>query len=102
MILKLNSKAATGVVLWKKMSRKLLESLFNKVAGLQDCSKTCLFHAPWRFYFSLGKKLKKFHQLSINNVLLKNVKCKVMFTEAYLEPSWTSMMGLFAKVVCSR
>ena len=25
----------------------------------------------------------------------KNVKCKVMFTEVYLEPSQTSMMGAF-------
>ena len=32
-----------------------------------------------------------------NYVPLKNVKCKVMFTEAYLEPSQTSMMELFCK-----
>ena len=56
----------------------MLESCFNKVAGLQHCCKT---------YFSLGKTLKKIHQLSINYVLLKNVKSKVMFTEAYLKPS---------------
>ena len=31
----------------------------------------------------------------MNYVFLKNVKCKVMFTEVYLEPSWTSTMELF-------
>ena len=65
----------------------MLESLFNKVAGLQDCCKTYLLHALVRFYFSLGKTLKNFINFFINYVLLKNVKCKVMFTGAYLEPS---------------
>ena len=36
----------------------MLESLFNKVAGLQDCCKTYLLHAHLRYYFSLGKTLK--------------------------------------------
>ena len=67
----------------------MLESLFNKVAVLQDCCKTCLLHAFLRFYFSLGKTLKNLY------VLVKNVKCKVMFREAYLEPSQTSTMGFF-------
>ena len=31
----------------------VLESLFNKVGGLQDCCKTYLLHALLRFYFSL-------------------------------------------------
>ena len=62
-----------------------MESLFNKVAGLQD-----------RFYFSLAKTLKNFINFLINYVLLRNVKCKVMLTEAYLEPSRTSMMELFS------
>ena len=77
----------------------VLESLFNKVAGLQDCCTTYLLHLHLGFYFSLGKTLKKFHELSINYVLLKNIKCKVIFTEAYLEPSRTSMMKLFPYIV---
>ena len=52
----------------------MLESLLKTVAGPQDCCKTNLLHALLRFYFSLGKTLK------------------VVFTEAYLEPSQTSMM----------
>ena len=63
----------------------MLEFLFNKVAGLQD-----------RFYFSLTKTLKNFINLLINYVLLRNVKCKVMLTGAYLEPSRTSMMEPFS------
>ena len=31
----------------------------------------------------------------MNCVLLKNVKCEVMLTEAYVEPSQTCTMGLF-------
>ena len=31
----------------------------------------------------------------MNYVLLENVKCKAMFTEAYLKPSRTSAMELF-------
>ena len=73
----------------------MLESLFNKAAGLQDCCKTYLLHPLLRFYFSLGKTLKNFINFFINYVLPKNVKCKVMFTEAYLEPSRTSTMELF-------
>ena len=38
----------------------MLESLFNKVAGLQDCCKAYLLHTPLKFYFSLGKTLKNF------------------------------------------
>ena len=60
----------------------MLESLFNKVAGLQD-----------RFDFSLAKNFINF---LTNYVLLRNVKCKVMLTEAYLEPSPTSTMELFS------
>ena len=70
--------------LLENTQENVLESLFNKVTGLQDCSKTYLLYSHLRFYFPLGKK---FHQLSINYVLLKNVKCKVMFTGVYLEPS---------------
>ena len=72
----------------------MLESLFNKVAGLHD-----------RFYFYLAETLKKFINLAetlknfinflINFVLLTNVKCKVMPTEAYLELNRTSTMELF-------
>ena len=75
----------------------MLESLFNNVVGLQDCCKTYHLYSHLRFYFALGKTLKNFDQLSINYVLLKDVKCKVMFTEAYLEPSQTSMMELFCE-----
>ena len=64
----------------------MLESLFDKVAGLEG-----------RFYFSLAKTLKNFINFLTNYVLLRNVKCKVMLTEAYLEPSWTSMMELFSR-----
>ena len=63
----------------------MLNALFNKVAGLQD-----------KFYFSLAKTLKNFINFLINYVLLRNVKCKVMVTEAYLEPSQTSIMELFS------
>ena len=38
----------------------MLESLFNKVAGLQDSCKTYLLHALLRFHFSLGKALENF------------------------------------------
>ena len=55
----------------------MFESLFNKVADLS-------LHAHLNFIFLQGKPFK-------------NVKCKVMFTEAYLEPSRTSMMELFAR-----
>ena len=61
----------------------MLESLFNKVAGLQD-----------RFYFSLTKIFKNFVNFLINYLLLRNVKYKVMLPEAYLELSRTSMMEL--------
>ena len=44
----------------------LLESFFNKVAGPEDCHKTYLLHSHLRFYFSLGKTLKKNHQICIN------------------------------------
>ena len=54
----------------------MLESLFNKVAGLQD-----------RFYFSLAKTLKNFINFLINYVLLRNAKRKVMPTETYSELS---------------
>ena len=36
----------------------MLESLFNKVAGVQDCFKTYLLHALLRFHFPLSKTLK--------------------------------------------
>ena len=36
----------------------MLESLFNKVAGVQDCFKTYLLYALLRFYFPLSKTLK--------------------------------------------
>ena len=64
----------------------MLECLFNKVAGLQDCCKTYLLHTHLKFFYS-GKTL---------NIMLNiNVKYKVMFTEAYLEPSRTSTMEPF-------
>ena len=71
MILKLTSKAAIGVVLLEK-----LESLFNKAADFQDCWNTYLLHSHLRFYFSLGKILKKY-KFSVNQVLLKNVKYNI-------------------------
>ena len=63
----------------------MLEFLFDKVAGLQD-----------RFYFSLAKTLKNFINFFINYLLLRNVKCKVMLTEAYLELSRTPAMELLS------
>ena len=48
--------------------------------------------------FLFRQNLKKFHDFSSNfiiNVFLKKVKCKAMFTEAYLEPSQKSTMELF-------
>ena len=74
----------------------MLESLFNKVAGLQNCYKTYLLYSHLRFNFSLGKTLKDFINFP-ETVFLKNLKCKVMFTEAYLEPSQTYMMELFCE-----
>ena len=35
----------------------MMEALFNKVAGPQDCFKTYLLHALLRFYFPLGKTM---------------------------------------------
>ena len=52
----------------------VLESLFNKIAGFQDCWKTYLLPSHSRLYFSSGKNLKQLHQRSIKYVLLKNVK----------------------------
>ena len=46
-----------------------------------------------KILFFFGEKL--FPQLSVNYILLKNVKYKVMFTEVYFEPSRISMMELF-------
>ena len=45
--------------------------------------------------------MKKFHQLSINYVLLKNVKCEATFTVEYLEPSQVEHLWwrFFAKIV---
>ena len=71
----------------------MLESLFDKAADLQDCWKTYLLHADLIFFY-FGKTLKVSDFL-INYILLKNVKCKVMFTDAYLGPSRTSAMELF-------
>ena len=96
-MLKPTSKAATKSFLNKSypydfwnIHRKTpaFESLFNKVAVRQDCRKTYLLHAHLRFYFSLGKTLKNFNQRSINYVLLKNVKCKVMFRVEHLQRSF--------------
>ena len=68
----------------------MLKSLFNKVAGLQD-----------RFYFSLAKTFINLLSLNFINfltsyVLLRNVKCKIMPTEAHSEQSRTSTMELFS------
>ena len=69
-------------------------SLFStKSQAYRAVARTYPLHAPLRFYSSV-----KIHQLSINYVL-NNVKFKVMFTKAYLEPSWTSMISFFAKIV---
>ena len=38
----------------------MLESLFNKVAGTQECCKTYLLLAFLRFYFYLGKTLQSY------------------------------------------
>ena len=62
----------------------MLESLFSKVAGLQD-----------RFYFSLAKTLKNFINFLINYLLLRNVQCS-MLTEVYLELSRTSTMEVLS------
>ena len=63
----------------------MLESPFNKVAGLQDCWETYLLHAHLRFYFSLGKTLKKINQ--------------TMFTEAYYEQIEHLQWSFCAKTV---
>ena len=55
----------------------MLESLFDKVAGIQAVARLI-------FYFSLGIILKNLNELSIDYVLLKNVKCKAMFMMEYL------------------
>ena len=83
--------------LLKYAQENVLESLFNKVAGLQECCKTYLLYSHLRFYFSLDKSLKKLYQLYINYGLLKTVKRKVTLTEAYLELSRTSTMEHFCK-----
>ena len=75
----------------------MLKCLINKVAALQDCCKTYLSHAHLRFYFSLGKTLKKKSSTFYRPCSSKNVKCKVMFIEAYLEPSRTSAIQLFCE-----
>ena len=74
------------------MQRKMCWGCFSQ-SFLQDCCKTFLL-----YILTLWVKPFKFQELSSNfiiNVFLKNFKCKFMFTEAYLEPSQTSMMELF-------
>ena len=44
----------------------------------------------------MAKNLKNFINFLVNYVLLRNVKCKVLLTEAHLEPSRTSTMELFS------
>ena len=60
---KLNKEMAISPVTVKiavpKTSGICTESLFNKVAGLQDCCKTYIVHPHVRFYFAVCKTLKK-------------------------------------------
>ena len=70
---------------------------FNKVLDLQDYCKTYFLHSHFKILFFFRQNLKKYHQLSMNYVPLKNVKRKFIFTEAYLELSQTSTMELFYK-----
>ena len=58
---------------------------------LQDLS----FILTLKILFFFMENLKKFYQIFMNYVLLKNVKCKVMLTEVYLEPSQTSETVVF-------
>ena len=74
----------------------VLKCLLNKVAGLQDCCKTCLSQGHLRFYFSLGKTLK-ISSTFCRPCSSKSVKCKVIFTEPYLEPSRWSAMEVFCE-----
>ena len=57
-----------------------------------------LLHPYLRFYFPLGKTLKKFINFPENPVL-KNAKFKVMFTDAYLEQIKHIQWSFFAKIV---
>ena len=58
---------------------------------LQNLSSTCTFKILFFFSFI-------FHQLSINFVFLKSVRCKFLFMFIQ-KPSRTSTMDFFAKIV---
>ena len=69
-------------------------SCFKYLANFY-CCKIYLLHSHLKFYLSLGKTLKK---LSVDHVVLKNVKYKLMFSKAYLEPSQVSMIKPFCEI----
>ena len=76
----------------------MLESLSKKVevlhSGLlQDLS----FTRPVKILFFIRQNLKRKFSFFYKLCFSKNVKCKVMFAEAYLEPSRTSKMEPFCQ-----
>ena len=58
--LELLSKKRQSLKLLEYAQENVLQSLFNKAAGLHDFCKTYLLYSHLRFYFSFGKTLKKF------------------------------------------
>ena len=69
----------------------MLESLFNKVAGLQDCCKAYLLHSLLRFYLSLGKILKNFvHRGTLGTKL--NIYSGAFFTS--VKPYFKNVLNL--------
>ena len=69
--------------LLKYAQENVLESLFWITLQAFRTIARFIFYTHLRFLIFFMKNLKKFHQLSMYYVLLKNVKCKFMFTEAY-------------------
>ena len=97
-----------SILLFKKMQKAVLKTfvIFTgkhlcwiffliKLEAFGNVVRLTFTHTL-KIFFSFKLNLKKFHQLSTNYVL-ENVKCKVMFTEAYLEPNQTSAMELFCE-----
>ena len=68
------------------------ESLFNKIAGLQDCCKTYLLHSHLRFYFSLGKAWKS----SINFPYWKICQVKSISATKSIHYQWNAVLTCFS------
>ena len=69
----------------------MLESLFNEVAGIQDCCKAYLLHTILRFYFSLGKTLKNFIHRGIFRTK-SNIYSGLFFT--LVKPYFNNILNL--------